>query len=143
MKLLNKPLTIRKLEIAFKNYHNGKSPGNEGLTREFYVVFWRNIPDCLFQSLLDGKSKGFLSHSQRQAVIKLLEKREKDKRYIQNWHPISLINYDAKLLSKTLAERLKLVLPFLIKHDQTAYVANRLLGESVRLISDVLEIYFY
>ena len=37
-------------------------------------------------------------------------------------------------------ERLKLVLPFLINHDQTAYVANRFLGESVRLISDVLEI---
>ena len=32
------------------------------------------------------------------------------------------------------------VLPNIIKHDQTAYVANRFLGESVRLISDVLEI---
>ena len=39
-----------------------------------------------------------------------------------------------------MAERLKQVLPFLISHDQTAYVANRFLGESVRLISDVLEI---
>ena len=39
-----------------------------------------------------------------------------------------------------MAERLKLVLPFLINHDQTAYVADRFLGESVRLISDVLEI---
>jgi len=50
-----------------------------------------------------------------------------------------LINFDAKLLSKVLAERLKSVLPSLIMPDQTAYVANRFLGESVRLISDVLE----
>ena len=50
-----------------------------------------------------------------------------------------MINFDAKLLSKALAERLKGVLPFLIKHDQTAYVSNRFLGESVRLVSDVLE----
>ena len=28
----------------------------------------------------------------------------------------------------------------MINHDQTAYVANRFLGESGRLISDVLEI---
>ena len=51
----------------------------------------------------------------------------------------SLINYDTKLLSKTLAERLKTILPFIISHDQTAYVANRFLGESVRLISDIIE----
>ena len=50
-----------------------------------------------------------------------------------------MINFDAKLLSKVLAERLKSVLPSLIMPDQTAYVANRFLGESVRLISDVLE----
>ena len=78
--------------------------------------------------------------SQRQAVIKLLEKKSRDKRLISNWRPISLINFDTKLLSKVLAERLKKVLPSLIKHDQTAYVANRFLGESVRLISDILDI---
>ena len=37
--ILKKPLTLRELEIALKNLHNGKSPGNDGLTREFYVVF--------------------------------------------------------------------------------------------------------
>ena len=56
-----------------------------------------------------------------------------------NWRPISLINYDAKLLSKALAERLKLAIPSIIKNDQTAYVKNRFLGGSVRLISDILE----
>ena len=35
---------------------------------------------------------------------------------------------------------MKEVLPKIIKNDQTAYVANRFLGESVRLISDVLDI---
>ena len=69
----------------------------------------------------------------------MIEKKDRDKRYIKNWWPISLLNLDAKLLSKALAARLKTVLPTIIKHDQTAYVANRCLGESVRLISDVLE----
>ena len=43
-------------------------------------------------------------------------------------------------MSKVLAERLKNVLPSIVKSDQTAYVTNCFLGESVRLISDVLEI---
>ena len=72
-------------------------------------------------------------------MIKLLQKKDKDKRLIGNWRPISLINYDTKILTKVLAKRLKEVLPSLIKCDQTAYVKNRFLGESVRLISDVLE----
>ena len=137
---LRKPLSITEIEYALKNSKNGKSPGNDGLTREFYVVFWKNIGNVVFESYLEGKQKGFLSISQRQAVIKLLEKRGKDKRYIKNWRPISLINFDAKLLSKALAERLKAVLPSIIKHDQTAYVYNRFIGESVRVVSDVLEI---
>ena len=137
--VLKIPLTMRELEIALKNSKNGKSPGNDGLTREFYIVFWKNVSDVLLESFLEGKEKGFLSTSQRQAVIKLLEKRGKDKRFIKNWRPISLINFDTKLLSKALAERLKSVLPTIIQNDQTAYVYNRFLGESVRLISHVLE----
>ena len=51
-----------------------------------------------------GKSKlkyGELSNSQKQAVITLVEKRGKDKRQIKNWRPVSLINADAKMASKT------------------------------------------
>ena len=39
---------------------------------------------------------GQLSTSQKQAIITLIEKKDKDKRYIKNWRPISLINVDAK-----------------------------------------------
>ena len=104
-----------------KKSDNGKSPGSDGLTREFFIVFWNDISELLFNSLHEGKNKGSLSTSQRQAVIKLLDK-GKDKRFIKNLRPISLINYDTKILHKTLADRLREVLPSLISCDQTAYV---------------------
>ena len=72
-----------------------------------------------------------LSTSQHQALITLVEKKGKEKRYIKNWRPISLINLDAKLASK--------VLPNIIKRDQTAYVTGRYIRESIRLISDTVE----
>ena len=81
-----------------------------------------------------------LSISQRQIVIKLIEKKDRDKRYIKNWRPISLLNVDTKILSKAFSNKLKTVLPTLISSQQTAYVKNRFIGESGRLISDIVEI---
>ena len=81
-----------------------------------------------------------LSASQKQAVIKMLEKKDKDKRFIKNWSPISLLNTDTKIISKVLSTGIKGVLPYLISSNQTAYVKNRFISESGRLISDILGI---
>jgi hypothetical protein len=118
----------------------GKSPGNDGLTKEFYIHFWDLVGDSVFESFIEAKTAGTLSPSQRQALIKLIAKKDRDKRYIENWRPISLLNVDTKILSKTIASKLKTVLPSLVKSDQTAYVPGRFIGESCRLISDVIEI---
>ena len=65
---------------------------------------------------------GELSNTQKQAIIKLIEKEGKDKRNISNWRPISLINVDAKIGSKAIATRLQKVLPEIIHFNQNAYV---------------------
>ena len=82
---------------------------------------------------------GELYNSQKQAVITLLEKKGKDKRLIKNWHPISLINVDAKIASKTLAKRLEPILPELIQCGQDAYVKGRSIFDAVRTIDDILD----
>ena len=51
-----------------------------------------------------------------------------------------MLNINIKVLSKTLAKRLKEVFPCLISAQQTACVQNRNIGESGRLISDIIEI---
>ena len=91
-------------------------------------------------SITKSNQNGELIISQRQAVIKLIEKRDKDKKLIKNWRPISLLNINTKLISKLLAERLKKVLPSLISKNQTAYVKGRFMSEGGRLISNILEI---
>ena len=45
--------------------------------------------------------KGEMSCSQKQAVITLIEKKGKDRSYIENWRPISLVNVDTKVMSDT------------------------------------------
>ena len=104
------------------------------------AVFWDDLKEIFVNSLREAKEIGHLSTSQRQAIIKLIEKKDRDKRFIKNWRPISLLNVDSKIISKALSEKLKEVLPDLISSQQTAYVKNRHIGESGRLISDIIEI---
>ena len=82
--------------------------------------------------------EGQVSSSQRQAVIVLIEKKDKGKRFLKNWRPISLINVDAKIASKAIALRIK-VIGKLVHCNQTAYVGDRNIGESVCLINNILE----
>ena len=61
-----------------------KSPGNDGLRKEFYKAFWKEIKNLFMNSIMEAREKKKLSTSQRQAVIKLIEKKERDKRFIKN-----------------------------------------------------------
>ena len=81
-----------------------------------------------------------MSASQKQAVItNLIQKKDRDVTLIKNWKPISLVNVDSKIASKALAGRMKKVTHSLISYDRTAYVKGRYIGESVRLIDDLLK----
>ena len=78
------------------------------------------------------------STSQKQAVISLIEKKGRDKKLVKNGRPIFLMNVDTKIALKAPALGMKKVIPNIINYDQTAYVKNRFMGESVRLIVDLL-----
>ena len=80
-----------------------------------------------------------MSSSQKQAIITLIEKRGKDRNYLENWRPISLINVDAKIASKVIAARIIKVLPEIIHANQSGYVKGRFIGEGPRSILDVMD----
>ena len=101
-------LSKNELYYALKDLPNNKSPGNVGLTKEFFLTFWDDIKDLYLSSIWTAGIKKEFSSSQRQAIIKLIEKKGKDKRFIKNWQIISLINVDYKITLKALAERLKI-----------------------------------
>ena len=54
---------------------NNKTPGNDGLTKEFFETFWDEVKTPLTESVNQAFHTEILSISQRQAVIKLIEKK--------------------------------------------------------------------
>jgi hypothetical protein len=80
-----------------------------------------------------------MSISQRQSIITLLPKPEKDTKILKNWRPISLLNIDFKLMTKCLAFRLKKVLPNIIHSDETGFMRGRYIGDNIRNILEIIE----
>ena len=58
-----------------KSMTNNKTPGNDGLTKEFFETFWDEVKTPLVESVNQAFHTEILSISQRQAVIKLIEKK--------------------------------------------------------------------
>ena len=121
------------------SFKTGKTPGNDGIPVEFYRVFWPLLGKFMVESFNEAYNKKEMSHSQKQAVITLIEKKGKDRNYLENWRPISLINVDAKIASKVIATRVIKVLPEIIHCNQTGYVKGRFIGEAARSIMDVMD----
>ena len=85
-----------------------------------------------------GLQHGSLSISQRQGIISLIPKKNKNAEYLTNWRPVSLLNVDYKIATKTIPLRLEKVLPSIIHPCQSGYVKGRFIGESIRLIADTM-----
>ena len=58
---------------------NDKSPGNDSLTKEFFETFWPEVKKTFLSCDSHSCEKGELCTLQRQAIIKLIEKKTKIK----------------------------------------------------------------
>ena len=132
-------LTEFECAQALLSMKNGKSPGSDGITTEFYKIFWPDIKLHLLNSLNYSYQNNKLTELQSQSLITLLPKTGKDIKNVENWRPISLLNIDYKIATKTLANRMKAILDSIISREQTGFMKGRYIGENVRLLFETLE----
>ena len=135
----NKEISLTEIFNALKSMSLNKTPGNDGLPVEFYLKFFDDIGPLLLDCIRKIYQTKIMAISQRQACVTLIQKPGKDHRYLKSWRPISLINVDAKVISKILALRLQSILPDIISQNQFAFVKGRNIDEAIRVISDILE----
>ena len=129
-------LTLKEYASSLNQFKNNKTPGSDGFTIEFYRFFWNAIGQVMVDSFNYGFENGEMSITQKRGIISLIP--QKDKKYLKNWRPISLLNNDYKIVTKALALRLEKVLPTIISPNQTGYVKGRYIGESIRIITDMM-----
>ena len=76
-KLCEENLIDKNLYNSLKSMQSDKSPGKDGLTKECYGTFRTELTEILVDSVSEAKEEGILSTSQKQAIIKLIAKKDK------------------------------------------------------------------
>ena len=59
---LEAPLSLEELKSTLEKCSKNKSPGNDGLTQEFYNHFWESIKENLYKSYMESEKKENYQH---------------------------------------------------------------------------------
>ncbi|KAL0865946.1 hypothetical protein Bca101_045064 [Brassica carinata] len=138
-KLISEVTAEEVKTVVFKMPSN-KSPGPDGYTTEFFKSAWSIIGEDVVVAVQSFFVKGFLPKGINSTILALIPKKDTAKE-MKDYRPISCCNVLYKVISKILANRLKVIMPKFISANQSAFVKDRLLMENLLLATELVKDY--
>lgn len=136
--LLETPITAEEIQEVIKSLPTGKAPGPDGFTADFYKCYANDLVPLMLDMYMDSIDRGTFPPTLSQAVITLILKKEKEPTECGSYRPISLTNYDSRIFSKIIANRLNKVVPSLVHPDQVGFIRNRHSADNLRRLIDIM-----
>ena len=120
---LNRPITRNGIEYVIKTLPKNKSPGPDGFTGEFCQTFKVELVPILLKFFQEVEEET-LPKTFYAATIILIPTPDKDTTKKENYRPISLINIDAKILNKIIANQSQQHIKKIIYNLQVGFIPD-------------------
>nr|GEX62634.1 RNA-directed DNA polymerase, eukaryota [Tanacetum cinerariifolium] len=134
---LERTVTYEEVKRDVLDCGTNKSPRPDGFSFEFYCKYWTTIDDDVFQAVIYFFVNGNFPRGCNSSFIDLIPKIQ-DAKFVKDFHPISLIGIVYKIIAKIFANRLCVVLPYLISDVQLAFVANHQILDGPFILNELL-----
>ncbi|XP_042962496.1 uncharacterized protein LOC122296768 [Carya illinoinensis] len=131
------PFTREEIYTSVTQMNPLGSPGPDGFPASFYQKHWGVVGEEVCSYALQVLNHGGSCTDVNDTLISLIPK-VKNPIKIPDFRPISLCNVLYKIISKTIANRFKTILPKLISLNQTAFVPGRLITDNVLVAYETL-----
>lgn len=134
------PITPEEVRQVLFDMPSNKSPGPYGYNAEFFKSTWEIIDAEFVVPIQAFFVKGFVPKRINSTILALIPKKTYATE-MRDYRPISCCNVVYKVISKLLANRLKLILPQFISANQSVFVSERLLIENLLLATEIVKDY--
>ena len=129
--------SIEEVRVALQQMHPTRAPGPDGMLAIFYQKYWNIVGSNVTSMVLNVLNLDNPMTELNKTNITLVPKVKQPTRMKDFW-PISLSNVAYKLISKVLANCLKVVLPQLISKNQSAFLPERLITDHILVAFELM-----
>lgn len=134
---LSKEITIEECWRAINSLNDNKAPGLDGLGKEFYKICFPILAEPLVKMINESAEYG-LPKSMYRGIIKLIPKKTKPMT-LKEYRPITLLNFDYKIITKIISSRLTQAVNTIISSEQSCALPNRRIHDNVHYIRNVID----